>query len=179
MTTIYTCKHLLALSLPLELLAADLDTYKAVHRFVEALDLFGSLQNLARRGQITQIHHDRDCSSPQLARASTGIVATYRNVSCRINRKSSSGASSQISTRSAHPMRITKEELSTKVIVRRARRGTAPFIWEINTENRAEPIYVSPDAFGSMEDAYRAGQARLSEFVPSARSMAVPSGNQL
>jgi hypothetical protein len=68
-------------------------------------------------------------------------------------------------------MRITKEQLATKVVVRRARRGTAPFIWEINTDNRVEPIYVSPDGFGSMEDAYRAGRARLSEFVPSPRSL--------
>jgi hypothetical protein len=74
-------------------------------------------------------------------------------------------------------MRITKEELSTKVVVRRARRGTAPFVWEINAENRAEPIYVSPDAFGSMEDAYRAGRARLSEFVPSPRSIAAATEN--
>jgi hypothetical protein len=68
-------------------------------------------------------------------------------------------------------MRISKEQLCTKVVVRRARRGTAPFVWEINTDNRAEPIYVSPDSFGSMEDAYRAGLARLSEFVPSPRSL--------
>ena len=44
-------------------------------------------------------------------------------------------------------------------------------MWEINTENRAEPLYVSPDGFRSMEDAYRAGNARLREFVPSPRSM--------
>jgi hypothetical protein len=62
-------------------------------------------------------------------------------------------------------MRITKEELCTKVVVRRARRGAAPFVWEINKENMAEPVYVSPDGFESMEDAYRAGRARLAEFV--------------
>ena len=66
-------------------------------------------------------------------------------------------------------MRVTKEELSTRVIVRRARRGAAPFVWEINTESRTEPLYVSPDGFRNMEDAYRAGQARLPEFVPSPR----------
>ncbi|MEA2732033.1 MAG: hypothetical protein QOD93_7268 [Acetobacteraceae bacterium] len=69
-------------------------------------------------------------------------------------------------------MRLTKEELLIKVVVRRARRGVAPFIWEINSENMAEPIYVSPDSFGCMEDAYRAGRARLPEFIPSPRSMA-------
>jgi hypothetical protein len=68
-------------------------------------------------------------------------------------------------------MRLTKEELSTRVVVRRVRRGAAPFVWEINTENRVEPLYVSPDGFRSMEDAYRAGNARLREFVPSPRSL--------
>jgi hypothetical protein len=68
-------------------------------------------------------------------------------------------------------MRITKEELATKVVVRRVRRGSAPFVWEINAENLAEPLYVSPDGFASMEAAYRAGQARLPEFIPVSRAM--------
>jgi hypothetical protein len=63
-------------------------------------------------------------------------------------------------------MRLSKEALSIRVVVRRARRGVAPFIWEINTDTRAEPVYVSPDAFASMEAAYQAGQARLAEFTP-------------
>ena len=75
------------------------------------------------------------------------------------------------------PMRITKEELSTRVVVRRARRGAAPFIWEINKESMTEPVYVSPDGFGSMEDAYRAGQARLAEFVSSSRSAPAETGH--
>lgn len=75
-------------------------------------------------------------------------------------------------------MRITKEELATKVVVRRARRGAAPFVWEINQENMAEPIYVSPDGFGSMEDAYLAGRARLPEFVSSSRSASAATGHQ-
>jgi hypothetical protein len=63
-------------------------------------------------------------------------------------------------------MRLSKEALSIRVVVRRARRGAAPFIWEINKDSMAEPVYVSPEAFGSMEAAYRAGQARLAEFTP-------------
>jgi hypothetical protein len=74
-------------------------------------------------------------------------------------------------------MRITKEELATKVVVRRGRRGAAPFVWEINKENMAEPIYVSPDGFASMEDAYRAGRARLSEFVSSSSSTPDATGH--
>jgi hypothetical protein len=68
-------------------------------------------------------------------------------------------------------MRLNKEDLSTKVVVRRARRGAAPFIWEINNDSRAEPVFVSPDAFVSMEAAYNAGQARLKEFVASLRAV--------
>jgi len=75
-------------------------------------------------------------------------------------------------------MRLTKEELSTRVVVRRVRRGAAPFVWEINMESRAEPLYVSPDGFRSMEDAYRAGHARLHEFVPYPRSMQAMTEDQ-
>ncbi len=63
-------------------------------------------------------------------------------------------------------MRVSKEALSTRVVVRRARRGIAPFVWEINTDSRAEPVCVSSDAFVNMEAAYQAGQARLAEFTP-------------
>lgn len=63
-------------------------------------------------------------------------------------------------------MRISREELAIKVVVRRLRKGSAPFVWEINKETISEPLYVSADGFRNMEDAYRAGQARLREFVP-------------
>jgi hypothetical protein len=68
-------------------------------------------------------------------------------------------------------MRLSKEALSVRVVVRRAKRGAAPFVWEINRDNMAEPVFVSPETFRSMESAYRAGQARLTEFVPSARTI--------
>ncbi len=67
-------------------------------------------------------------------------------------------------------MRLTKEALSIKVVVRRAKRGATPFVWEINRDSMVEPVYVSPEAFVSMEAAYSAGQARLAEFVPSPRA---------
>jgi hypothetical protein len=66
-------------------------------------------------------------------------------------------------------MRLSKEALSTRVVVRRARRGATPFIWEITKDSMVEPVYVSPDAFVSMEAAFRAGQARLAEFTPPPR----------
>jgi hypothetical protein len=68
-------------------------------------------------------------------------------------------------------MRLSKEALSIKVIVRRARRGATPFVWEINRDSMPEPVYVSPEAFGSMEEAFRAGQARLAEFTPTRGSI--------
>lgn len=68
-------------------------------------------------------------------------------------------------------MRLSKEALSIKVVVRRARRGSTPFVWEINRDSMPEPVYVSPEAFSSMEEAFRAGQARLSEFTPTRGSI--------
>ena len=70
-------------------------------------------------------------------------------------------------------MRLSKEALSIRVVVRRTRRGASPFIWEINRDTMVKPVFVSPEAFVSMEAAYNAGQARLAEFVPAANSMAL------
>lgn len=67
-------------------------------------------------------------------------------------------------------MRVTKEALSVSVFVRRVRAGATPFGWEVHRAELAEPVYVSPDRFKSMEAAYKAGQARLAEFIPK-RSM--------
>lgn len=67
-------------------------------------------------------------------------------------------------------MRMTKEILSINVVVRRVKVGAAPFAWEVHGIETAEPVYVSPDRYSNMEAAYRAGQARLAEFVPSRRS---------
>jgi hypothetical protein len=66
-------------------------------------------------------------------------------------------------------MRISVEALSVSVFVRRVTTGTAPFRWEVRGET-AEPIYVSPGRYRSMEAAYTAGLARLTEFVPKKRS---------
>jgi hypothetical protein len=67
-------------------------------------------------------------------------------------------------------MRITREALATSVVVRRVRTGAAPFGWEVYRAEMATPIYVSPDRFRSMHEAYQAGQARLPDFI-SKRSM--------
>jgi hypothetical protein len=62
-------------------------------------------------------------------------------------------------------MRITREALSVSILVRRVGVGAASFGWEVHHADTAGPIHVSPDRFRSMEAAYRAGQARLPEFV--------------
>jgi hypothetical protein len=62
--------------------------------------------------------------------------------------------------------RITKEELSMRIVVRRRAIGAAPFTWEVHQGDIGAPIHISPERFPSMEAAYRAGQARLREFLP-------------
>ena len=80
-------------------------------------------------------------------------------------------ASLKFDLKNACPMRLTKEDLLIRVVVRRAKRGPAPFVWEINSEDMIGPLYVSPDAFETMEDAYRAGQAKLPNFLPLPKSI--------
>lgn len=74
-------------------------------------------------------------------------------------------------------MRLTKEQLSVRVVVRRVPRGTA-FTWEVYRDDLATPVFVSPQRYKGMDDAYRAGQARLPEFVPPKRSV-MPGAREL
>ena len=64
-------------------------------------------------------------------------------------------------------MRLTKEALSIRVVVRRAVGGAAPFRWEVYRDEGCEPLHISPDRFRTMEAAYQAGRARLAEFTPA------------
>jgi hypothetical protein len=75
-------------------------------------------------------------------------------------------------------MRLSKEALSIRVVVRRARIGATPFIWEINRDSMAEPVCVSPDAYVSLEAAFNAGQRRLADFVPPPKPISAPSERQ-
>jgi hypothetical protein len=72
-------------------------------------------------------------------------------------------------TANENAARISVKALSVSVFVRRVTTGTTPFRWEVYGE-MAEPIYVSPERYRSMEAAYTAGRARLTEFVPKKRS---------
>jgi hypothetical protein len=67
-------------------------------------------------------------------------------------------------------MRLSKEALSVNLMVRRVGTGSAAFGWEVHNADTASPIHISPDRFSSMEAAYKAGKARLAEFIPK-RSM--------
>ncbi len=64
---------------------------------------------------------------------------------------------------------MSTDDLYTKVLVRRVGVGATPFTWEVIGANAGTPLYVSPDRFRSMEEAYSAGQKRLVEFLPSNR----------
>jgi hypothetical protein len=63
-------------------------------------------------------------------------------------------------------MRLTKEELSARVVVRRVAMGSAPFRWEVHWADRIAPVFVSSTRFANMDAAYRDGEARLPEFMP-------------
>jgi hypothetical protein len=63
-------------------------------------------------------------------------------------------------------MAVTKEALSTSVVVRRVGTGAAPFGWEIIRTDMERLIHASPARFGSMDAAYTAGAAQLAEFIP-------------
>jgi hypothetical protein len=67
-------------------------------------------------------------------------------------------------------MRMTKEALSVGVVARRTGLGAAPFGWAIQRTDTDTMIFASPDRFRSLDAAYRAGQARLKDFIPK-RSM--------
>jgi hypothetical protein len=62
-------------------------------------------------------------------------------------------------------MRVSKEALALSVVVRRVRVGTTPFAWEVHRSGATAPVRVSDERFGSMEAAYQAGQACLTDLV--------------
>jgi hypothetical protein len=63
-------------------------------------------------------------------------------------------------------MRIPREALFISVVVRRVGVGAAPFTWAIERTDVETLIHLSTDRYRSMEAAYRAGQARLADFIP-------------
>jgi hypothetical protein len=70
-------------------------------------------------------------------------------------------------------MTVSKEALSTSVVVRRVGRGATPFGWEIHRTDMDGLIHASPARFGNMDAAYTAGAAQLAGFIPK---RSVPPG---
>ena len=67
-------------------------------------------------------------------------------------------------------MQLSKDELNLKV-VRRMATGAAPDGWELHSGDVITPIHVSPARFRSMEAAFKAGQAGLTEHVAARQSV--------
>jgi hypothetical protein len=70
-------------------------------------------------------------------------------------------------------VRLSKDALNMSVLVRRVWTGSAPFGWEVRRLDAVGPIYVSPERFRSMQEAYLAGQRRLGEFIPKQKTAAM------
>lgn len=68
-------------------------------------------------------------------------------------------------------MRLTTDELSTRVVVRRSGIGAMPFRWEVHWTDTVVPVFISSTRFANMDAAYREGQARLPEFKPPKRTL--------
>jgi hypothetical protein len=62
-------------------------------------------------------------------------------------------------------MRVSKEALALSVVVRRVHVGATPFGWEMHRAGVPRPVQVSVERFRSMEAAYQAGQACLTDFI--------------
>src|ERR1700722_19767670 len=62
-------------------------------------------------------------------------------------------------------MRISKEALAVTIVVRRVGAGAACFGWEVHHDTLGV-LHMASDRFNSMEAAYKAGTARLAEFIP-------------
>jgi hypothetical protein len=62
-------------------------------------------------------------------------------------------------------MRISKEALALSVVVRRVHIGATPFGWEVHRTGASRPVQVSAERFRSMEAAYQAGQACLTDLI--------------
>lgn len=62
-------------------------------------------------------------------------------------------------------MRIPRDTLDYKVVVRRVAPGSRPFQWEVHTADRSIPLQVSADRFKGMEAAFQEGRAWLADYL--------------
>jgi hypothetical protein len=70
------------------------------------------------------------------------------------------------------PKRLSRDAISTTVVVRRVWRGASPFRWEIYKAEMAEPVHVSAVGFSSMEAAYKSGHAMMTQMLLTQRAAA-------
>jgi hypothetical protein len=70
------------------------------------------------------------------------------------------------------PKRLSRDAISSTVVVRRVWRGATPFRWEIYKAEMAEPVHVSAVGFSSMEAAYTSGRAMLAQMLLAQRPAA-------
>jgi len=62
-------------------------------------------------------------------------------------------------------MNIDMEVGYLTVVVRRINTGATPFVWEVRRDSEAVSLHVSAERYNNMEAAYRAGRARLPDFI--------------
>lgn len=67
-------------------------------------------------------------------------------------------------------LRLSKDELNLKVVVRRVATGAAPYGWELHSGDVITLIHVSRARFRGMEAAFKAGQVGLAEHVAARHS---------
>nr|WP_294555536.1 hypothetical protein [uncultured Rhodopila sp.] len=77
-----------------------------------------------------------------------------------------------MSQQKSFPRRLSRDAIGTTVVVRRVWRGANPFRWEIFKAEMAEPVHVSATGFSSMEAAYTAGQAMMTQMLLAQRPAA-------
>ena len=62
-------------------------------------------------------------------------------------------------------MRIRREALDYRVVVRKVTMGAAPFGWDVRYMDALTPVHVSTTRFRSMDAAYKDGHAWLADFL--------------
>jgi len=77
-----------------------------------------------------------------------------------------------MSQQRSFPRRLSRDVIGTTVVVRRVWRGANPFRWEIFKAEMAEPVHVSATGFSSMEAAYTAGHAMMTQMLLAQRPAA-------
>lgn len=68
-------------------------------------------------------------------------------------------------------LRLSKDELTLKVVVRRVATGAAPYGWELHGGDALTVVRASLERFRSMEAAYKSGQVSLAAYLSARQSV--------